>query len=88
MIDAESLTLTLAIGCLLALLSRRWVGAGVAGPLATACRPNAVALCARPWFVLAAFPLLVAVARGVDGDGSPPCRSAASRAGAGTPVSR
>lgn len=57
MVYAESLMLTLTMLCLLALLSarrqkygpalsRRWVGAGVAGALATASRPNAVALCA------------------------------------------
>jgi Mannosyltransferase (PIG-V) len=46
MVYAESLMLTLAIGCLLALLSRRWIGAGVTSALAAACRPNGVALCA------------------------------------------
>ncbi|MGH8903265.1 MAG: mannosyltransferase family protein [Egibacteraceae bacterium] len=46
MVYAESLMLTLTMLCLLALLRRRWLGAGVAGALATASRPNAVALCA------------------------------------------
>lgn len=43
---AESLMLTLAVACLIALLSRQWMMAGVAGALATATRPNAVALIA------------------------------------------
>jgi hypothetical protein len=46
MVYAESLMLTLVLLCLLALLSRRWIGAGIASALATASRPNAVALCA------------------------------------------
>lgn len=46
MVYAESLMLTLAILCLLALLSWRWASAGIAAALATAARPNAVALCA------------------------------------------
>jgi hypothetical protein len=41
---AEPLMLALAIGCLLALLSRWWVTAGVLAGLATATRPNALAL--------------------------------------------
>ncbi|MGH8930944.1 MAG: mannosyltransferase family protein [Egibacteraceae bacterium] len=43
---SESLMLTMAMVCLLALLDRRWVAAGVAGALATASRPNAIAICA------------------------------------------
>lgn len=41
---SESLMLALSMLCLLALLSRRWISAGVVGALATATRPNAVAL--------------------------------------------
>jgi hypothetical protein len=41
---AEGLMLVLAITCLLALMSRRWLLAGVAAALATATRPNAVVL--------------------------------------------
>jgi hypothetical protein len=43
---SEPLMLALAIGCLLALLSERWVTAGVLAALATATRPNAIALVA------------------------------------------
>jgi hypothetical protein len=43
---SEPLMLALAAGCLLALLSERWVIAGVAAGLATATRPNAIALVA------------------------------------------
>jgi hypothetical protein len=43
---SEPLMLALGIGCLLALLSRRWTTAGVLAALATATRPNAVALVA------------------------------------------
>ncbi len=43
---SESLMLTMAMACLLALLDRRWMTAGVAGALATASRPNALAVCA------------------------------------------
>lgn len=43
---SEALMLALTIGCLLALASRRWVGAGVLAALATACRPNAIVLVA------------------------------------------
>src|SRR5918997_3741746 len=46
MVFSESLMLMLAFLTLLALLSRRWISAGVASALATASRPNAVALCA------------------------------------------
>lgn len=41
---AEPLMLSLVCGCLLALLQRRWALAGVAAALATATRPNAIAL--------------------------------------------
>ncbi|MGH8990378.1 MAG: glycosyltransferase 87 family protein [Acidimicrobiia bacterium] len=44
MVYAEPLMLALAAGCLLALLSRWWVTAGVLAGLATATRPNALAL--------------------------------------------
>ena len=66
---AESLLLALAIGCLLALRRQQWLLAGVTAGLATATRPNAVALVAccaweagrrlrrREWRALAA-PLL------------------------------
>ena len=43
---SESLMLSMAMACLLALLDRRWMTAGVAGALATASRPNALAVCA------------------------------------------
>ncbi|MGH9034336.1 MAG: glycosyltransferase family 39 protein, partial [Acidimicrobiia bacterium] len=43
---AEGLMLTFAIACLLALMSRRWLLAGVAAALATGTRPNAVVLVA------------------------------------------
>jgi hypothetical protein len=43
---SEPLMITMTMLCLLALLDHRWVGAGVAGALATASRPNAVAVCA------------------------------------------
>jgi hypothetical protein len=43
---SESLMLPVAMLCLLALLDRRWVSAGVSGALATASRPNALAVCA------------------------------------------
>jgi hypothetical protein len=46
MVYAEGLMITLALGCLLALLSRRWLVAGLAAGLATAVRPNALALVA------------------------------------------
>ena len=42
---AESLMLALALACFLALHRQRWLAAGVAAGLATATRPNAVALC-------------------------------------------
>jgi hypothetical protein len=41
---SEALMLALTIGCLLALVSGRWVSAGVLAALATACRPNAIVL--------------------------------------------
>lgn len=41
---AEAVMLALATGCLLALLERRWWLAGLAAALATAARPNALAL--------------------------------------------
>jgi glycosyl transferase family 87 len=41
---AEPLMLALTIGCLLALLSERWLAAGLLAALATATRPNAIAL--------------------------------------------
>jgi hypothetical protein len=41
---AEGLMLALAAGCLLALLRRRWLTAGVLAALASATRPNAIAL--------------------------------------------
>jgi len=40
----EGLTLVLAVGCLLALLHRRWLLAGICAAFATAARPNALAL--------------------------------------------
>ncbi|MGH8906260.1 MAG: mannosyltransferase family protein [Egibacteraceae bacterium] len=43
---SESLMLTATMLCLLMLLDRRWVSAGVTGALATASRPNAIAVCA------------------------------------------
>lgn len=43
---AEAMMLTFSLACLLALLTRRWAVAGLAAGLATATRPNAVALCA------------------------------------------
>jgi hypothetical protein len=70
MVYSEPLMLALAIGCLLALLNQWWVSAGVLAALATATRPNALALVAacawaagvamvrqREWRALAA-PLL------------------------------
>lgn len=43
---AEALMLCLVVACLLALTERRWLLAGVAAALATATRPNAIALIA------------------------------------------
>ena len=43
---SEALLITLAAGCLLALDRRRWLLAGVLAALATATRPNGIALCA------------------------------------------
>lgn len=55
---AEALLLVLAIACLIALLSERWLLAGIAGALATATRPNALAL-----IVCCAWAAGVAIAR-------------------------
>lgn len=44
LVYAEGLMIALAAGCLLALGRRRWVLAGVLAALATATRPNAIAL--------------------------------------------
>jgi Mannosyltransferase (PIG-V) len=44
MVYAEPLMLTLVLICMFALLSQRWLGSGMVAALATACRPNAVAL--------------------------------------------
>jgi hypothetical protein len=44
MVYAEGLMIALAAGCLLALSRRRWLLAGVLAALATATRPNAIAL--------------------------------------------
>ena len=41
---AEAITIAVAMACLLALLERRWLLAGVMTALATATRPNAIAL--------------------------------------------
>jgi hypothetical protein len=43
---SETVMLTMTLLCLLALQDRRWLGAGVAGALATASRPNALAVVA------------------------------------------
>jgi hypothetical protein len=43
LVYAEALMLALGAGCLLALLQRRWVAAGVLAALASATRPNAAA---------------------------------------------
>jgi hypothetical protein len=52
---SEGLMLALALVCLLALLDRRWLLAGVAAGLATAFRPNAIVLAACcAWAALAA----------------------------------
>lgn len=42
---SESMMITFSLACLIALLARRWWWAGAAAALATATRPNAVALC-------------------------------------------
>lgn len=56
MIYSEGLVLALAAGCLLALLRRRWVLAGILAGLATATRPNAIALVvACAWAALVAL---------------------------------
>jgi hypothetical protein len=53
---AESLTLCLVVACLLALHERRWLLAGIAAALATAARPNALALVgACAWAAAAAI---------------------------------
>lgn len=53
---SEALMLSFSAGCLLALLRRRWVLAGLLSALATATRPNAVALClACAWAAFAAI---------------------------------
>lgn len=53
---AEGLMLTLSSACLLALLARRWLAAGLAAALATASRPNAVVLVACcAWAAVAAY---------------------------------
>ena len=55
MLYAEPLMLALGIGCLLALHDRRWLAAGLLAGLATATRPNAVALVvACAWAAVAA----------------------------------
>ena len=43
---SEALLLTVAAGCLLCLMDRRWVWAGVLAAIGTAARPNGLALCA------------------------------------------
>ena len=43
---SEALLITLAAGCLLCLMDRRWLAAGVLAALGTAARPNGLALCA------------------------------------------
>ena len=54
-IYAEPLMLVGLIGCLLALIERRWVLAGLAGAIATASRPNAcVVVLACAWAAVAA----------------------------------
>lgn len=53
---AEALMLCLVIGCLLALQRRRWATAGLLGALATATRPNAIAIVpACAWAALVAI---------------------------------
>jgi hypothetical protein len=53
---AEALTLCLVVACLLALHERRWLLAGIAAALATAARPNALALVgACAWAAAAAI---------------------------------
>ena len=44
LVYAEGLLIVLSAGCLLALLERRWVAAGVLAALATASRPNATSV--------------------------------------------
>jgi hypothetical protein len=53
---AEALMLCLVIGCLLALQQRRWLVAGLLAALATATRPNAIAIVAAcAWAAAVAF---------------------------------
>lgn len=53
---AEALMLCLVVGCLLALQQRRWVIAGLLAALATATRPNAIAIVpACAWAALVAI---------------------------------
>lgn len=53
---AEALMLCLVVACLLALERRRWTTAGVLAALATATRPNAIAIVAAcAWAALAAI---------------------------------
>jgi hypothetical protein len=53
---AESVMLVAATACLIALLDRRWVVAGLAAAFATAARPNGLALCfCCAWAALAAI---------------------------------
>jgi len=55
MVYAEGVMLLLSAGCLLALVRRRWLVAGVLAAAATASRPNAVAVIAAcAWAALAA----------------------------------
>lgn len=53
MIYSEGLMIALAAGCLVALLKRRWLLAGTLAALATAARPNALALVAACAWVAA-----------------------------------
>jgi hypothetical protein len=56
MVYAEGVMLLLSAGCLLALVRRRWLVAGVLAALATAARPNAVAVIgACGWAALTAI---------------------------------
>lgn len=56
LIYAEGLMIALAAGCLLALQRRQWLAAGVLAALATATRPNAIALgAACAWVALVAI---------------------------------
>ncbi len=56
MVYSESVMLAAAAGCLLALLSQRWLAAGLLGALASAARPNGLVLAACcAWAALAVF---------------------------------